>query len=315
MAYAIMRCKKLATLGCVAAALQHCYRERSTHNADPQQTPDNEHLAAGSTDQAMGQLKAMLPGRRRKDAVLAVEYFLGASPEWWREANQEQQQLFFARARHWLEEKYGADRVIVATIHRDETSPHLSAFVVPLTQDGRLSAKEFIGNRQQMTADQTTFAARMAPLGLQRGLEGSKSRHTSISTYYARVEAVKRQKLVLEPPEPSLGDRLNVRAYGQKVAQTFSDQLRPRLSELEAKERALEETQTVARQARAAQLHQARRLAPVLDALRGLDQADQDQVMHVVSRASEALKGQRRQEMEARQQAQRSVRQGGGRRG
>lgn len=315
MAFAIMRCKKLAALGCVAAALQHCYRERPTLNADPQRTPDNEHQAAGSTDQAMGQLRAMLPGRRRKDAVLAVEYFLGASPEWWRDATQSQQQLFFARARQWLEEKYGADRVIVATIHRDETSPHLSAFVVPLTQDGRLSAKEFIGNRQQMTADQTTFAARMACLGLKRGQEGSKSRHTSIRTYYARVEAAERQNLVLEPPEPSLGDRLNVRAYGQKVAQALCDQLRPRLSELEAKERELEETKTAASQARAARLHQAKRLAPVIDALKGLDQADQDQVMQLVGRASEVLKGQRRQEMEDRQQVRWSARQGVGRRG
>ncbi len=39
-AYAIMRCKKLATMGSVAAALQHCYRERETPNADAERTPD-----------------------------------------------------------------------------------------------------------------------------------------------------------------------------------------------------------------------------------------------------------------------------------
>ncbi|ETN80532.1 plasmid recombination enzyme [Necator americanus] len=301
MAYAIMRCKKLATLGCVAAALRHCYRERPTHNADPQRTPDNNHLAAGSTDQAMGQLRALLPERRRKDAVLAVEYMFGASPEWWREATQEQQEKFLLWARNWLEEKYGADRVIVATIHRDEISPHMSAFVVPLTQDGRLSAKEFVGNRQQLTADQTTFAARMGPLGLKRGLEGSKARHTSIRTYYARVEAAKRHKAVLEPPEPSIADRLNARAYGQKVAQNFSDALRPRLAELEAKEQALSDAREMASQARAALRQQALRLAPVLDALSGLDQVDQEQVLRLVSETSQALKAQRRE-----RQAQRS---------
>ncbi|WP_251033333.1 plasmid recombination protein, partial [Escherichia coli] len=42
------------------------------------------------------------------------------------------------------EKKYGKDRVVAAVVHRDEATPHLSAFVVPLTQDGRLSAKEFI---------------------------------------------------------------------------------------------------------------------------------------------------------------------------
>ncbi|MBY9433388.1 plasmid recombination enzyme, partial [Pseudomonas aeruginosa] len=36
----------LATMGSVAAALQHCYRERETPNADAERTPDNEHRAA-----------------------------------------------------------------------------------------------------------------------------------------------------------------------------------------------------------------------------------------------------------------------------
>ncbi|MGK3681405.1 hypothetical protein [Escherichia coli] len=34
----------------------------------------------------------------------------------------------------------------------------MSAFVVPLTQDGRLSAKEFIGGRSKMREDQSTYA-------------------------------------------------------------------------------------------------------------------------------------------------------------
>ncbi|MES9125717.1 plasmid recombination protein, partial [Cutibacterium acnes] len=80
-AYAIMRCKKLSGMGSVAAALQHCYRERETPNADAERTPDNEHRAATSTDAAMGRLRELLPEKRRKDAVLAVEYVMTASPE------------------------------------------------------------------------------------------------------------------------------------------------------------------------------------------------------------------------------------------
>ena len=53
MAYAIMRAKKLANMGSVAASMQHCYRERNTHNADQERTPDNQHLVAKSTDEAM----------------------------------------------------------------------------------------------------------------------------------------------------------------------------------------------------------------------------------------------------------------------
>ena len=186
--YAIMRCKKLSSMGTVAAALRHCYRERDTPNADPQLTPQNEHLAASNTDQAMGRLREMLPERRRKDAVLTVEYVMTASPDWWKQASPEQQAEFFARSKKWVADKYGADRIITASIHRDEKSPHLSAFVIPLTQDRRLSAKEFIGDRKKMSQDQSTFAAAVADLGLHRGIEGSKARHTRLKAFYSAIE-------------------------------------------------------------------------------------------------------------------------------
>lgn len=186
--FAIMRCKKLASMGSVAGALRHCYRERETPNADPERTPTNEHAAATSTDQAMGRMRALLPEKRRRDAVLAVEYLMTASPEWWQEASRKQQDEFFRRSRQWLADKYGADRVVTSTIHRDETSPHLSAFVVPLTRDGRLSAREFVGGRQKMRDDQTSYAAAVADLGLSRGIEGSKARHQTIREHYAALK-------------------------------------------------------------------------------------------------------------------------------
>ena len=188
MAYAIMRAKKLANMGSVAASMQHCYRERETHNADQERTPDNQHLGAKSTDEAMGKLRALLPEKRRKDAVLAVEYVMTASPEWFAKATPEQEKAFFQRSLQWLADKYGADRIVTASIHRDEATPHLSAFVVPLTQDKRLSAKEFIGSRDKMRGDQTSYAGCVADLGLDRGIEGSKATHQTIQQHYAALE-------------------------------------------------------------------------------------------------------------------------------
>jgi len=112
----------------------------------------------------------------------------------------------FDQAHKWLADKYGADRIITATVHRDETSPHLSAFVVPLTQDGRLSAKEFIGNRGQMTNDQTTFASAVQHLGLERGIERSKATHTSIKQHYAAIERAEalQVRITAETLEPKV---------------------------------------------------------------------------------------------------------------
>jgi len=57
-----------------------------------------------------------------------------------------------------------------------------------------LSAKDFIGGRERLRADQTSFAQVLKPLGLERGIEGSKAKHQTIRSYYNAVNANK-------PPE------------------------------------------------------------------------------------------------------------------
>lgn len=202
--FAIMRCKKLKGMGGVASSLAHCFRERETPNADPDRTPNNEHLALGgvkidSTDKAMGALRERLPERRRKDAVLAVEYMMSASPEWWETASKEQREAFFTESVGWLTDKYGANNLITATVHMDEKTPHLSAYVVPRTADGRLSAKEYIGNKSKMSADQDTYAERVAGLGLERGIRHSKATHTRLQTYYGAITQKPLAHLALRP--------------------------------------------------------------------------------------------------------------------
>ncbi|EIM3109855.1 recombinase [Escherichia coli] len=197
--YAIMRCKKLTGMGNVASALQHCYRERETPNANAERTPENYCSVSESTDQAMGRVRELLPEKRRKDAVLAVEYVMTASPEWWKEATPRQQAEFFARSEQWLENKYGKDRVVAAVVHRDEATPHLSAFVVPLTQDGRLSAKEFIGGRSKMRDDQSAYAESVRKLGLERGIEGSRATHQTVQHYYESINRGTRNQVSISP--------------------------------------------------------------------------------------------------------------------
>ena len=80
--YAIMRCKKLTGMGSVASALQHCYRERETPNANAERTPENYCSVSKSTDQAMRRARELLPAKRRKDAVLAAECRMTATTEW-----------------------------------------------------------------------------------------------------------------------------------------------------------------------------------------------------------------------------------------
>jgi DNA-directed RNA polymerase subunit K/omega len=305
-AYAIMRCKKLAKMGNVAASLKHVYRERETPNADASKTPQNEHYAARTTDEAMGKLRALLPEKRRKDAVLAVEYLMTASPEWWKQATPEQQQAFFQRSRQWLADKYGEQNIIAATVHRDETSPHMTAFVVPLTKDGRLSAKEFIGNKAQMSRDQTTFAAAVADLGLQRGIEGSKARHTRIQAFYEALERPPVGHITISPEavQPhaykaeGLAERLGIlkrietpEAVAERLTKAVQQRYDPALQAAagarEMREKA-KQAQETARDLRD-------RLKPVLDALRPLNRDMQAKAAAIIKAVGEKLLSEQRE--------------------
>lgn len=225
--YAIMRFAKLKTMGSIGASLQHNFRERETHNADPERTPDNEHQGGQASSEIIGKLRQKLPDSFRKDAVLAVEYMMTASPEWWKKASPEDQAKFFERSREWLTEKYGKDNVLLTTIHRDETTPHMAAYVVPINDKGKLSAYSFTGQRQQLRDDQTGFAEKMKDLGLERGIEGSKAKHKSIQQFYKEIEQVDSPQLTpddLQQRKKGLVGRETKAEALQRVNREISDQ-------------------------------------------------------------------------------------------
>lgn len=49
-----------------------------------------------------------------------------------------------------LEDTFGADNIIGSAIHVDESKPHLHVDIVPLTPEGKLSAKQVVGGRGKM---------------------------------------------------------------------------------------------------------------------------------------------------------------------
>lgn len=187
MAYAILRTAKLKSFGEIGGSLSHNYRTRPTPNADSTRTPDNHH-SVSKRDLVMDGIKQRLPDKVRSNAVLCVEFLITASPEWDGWKNQEKEQDFFKRSIQWLEQKHGKENVIATSIHRDETTPHLIAYVVPIDQKGKLNARSFLGGRATLSKMQTEFHSKVKDLGLDRGLEGSKAEHKTIKEFYAELQ-------------------------------------------------------------------------------------------------------------------------------
>lgn len=214
--YAILRIKKHNNVQNLMSSLKHNFREIPTDNADLEKTPRNGHFSPetklfannnvatslNSTKKAMLVFNQRLKqieanGKIRKNAVLAVEYLLTASPEWWINSTSEQRQEWRKRNIAFLIKKHGAENIFAATYQLDETTPHISAFIVP-EYNGKLNARHFFGERHLLRDLQTEYAQEFADLGLIRGIENSKAKHTSVKQYYSTVNQVLKD----EPFEP-----------------------------------------------------------------------------------------------------------------
>ena len=189
MAFAILRTAKKKGSISIYTSLRHNLRLKSVSNADPALGTSNTYRGVGST----AELKAFIDDRvgtvKRKvrpDAVKLVEIMVTASPEFTTSGGDIEGYL--AKASEWLIDKFGRENVASITVHRDETTPHLHALVVPITRDGRLSAKDTLGGREKLSALQTEFHEQVgAGFGLLRGVSGSKATHQKLSQYYAQV--------------------------------------------------------------------------------------------------------------------------------
>lgn len=214
--------------------MAHAFREQETPNADASRTPDNTHIGAANVDEALARFNARLPDKVRKNGVLAIEYLVTASPEDMKGKTRQQQDDYFRDALKWVEAKHGQVNVVYAGIHRDETTPHMYAYVVPIDSKGKLNCRAFLGGAQALSQMQTEFAQEVGQRhGLQRGLEGSKARHTSIQQYYARVQEATPRTPSIDVPEAKLLEGKDT--YGRRVAESVIEQIGPELNSLRAK--------------------------------------------------------------------------------
>lgn len=187
--YAILRIEKLRTLGSLTAAGEHNHRLKATPNADPQRG----FVVLEGTSDVRKDVEARLPGKLRKNAVLAVQMLLSASPTWFGEnPTRERVEAWSDHCLAWLEARYG-NKCVNVVRHDDETgAPHLHVVIVPVKSDGRLSCDHFFGTPAKLSKLQDDFAAAMSSLGLQRGIKKhlSKRRHQSVRRFYAMCNQV-----------------------------------------------------------------------------------------------------------------------------
>lgn len=183
--YAVVHMMKIKS-GAVGGIQSHNNREhepKTNPDVDMSRSEDNYDLI--SCDNYKRSIKEKLSNlvessrAIRKDAVVVCNFIVTSDNETMDALGADRQREFFQDSVKWFSDRYGADRVLNATVHMDETTPHLHIGVMPITQDGRLSAKA-IFTKTEMKAIQTEFAREVGEkYGLERGVEGSERTHLS----------------------------------------------------------------------------------------------------------------------------------------
>lgn len=161
----------------------------------------------------------------RSNSVVALDTLYTASPQFFDDKTQEQTEYFFKECLQFHQERFG--HIISAVIHYDETTPHLHVVSVPLTQDGRLSARDVIGNRAKMSRTQDMFYEQVGKVyGLDRGERGDgqeKKEHTSAQEHKLReVKANKEREL--EELDAIKSSKSHARARAEKWRQKAYEQ-------------------------------------------------------------------------------------------
>ena len=151
----------------------------SNPDIDTSRSRYNLHLVQpqGRYREEVDRMIAAAHCRVRKDSVRVVEALVTASPEFFKDKTNREIRAYFEYALEFLRSKQDSQTFISAVVHMDEKTPHLHLCFVPLTADGRRSAKEIIGNRKNLVKWQDEFWQHMVKQypELERGESASQT--------------------------------------------------------------------------------------------------------------------------------------------
>ncbi|MCI9367813.1 MAG: plasmid recombination protein [Oscillospiraceae bacterium] len=138
--------------------------------------------------------------RTRKDSTMFVDTLITASPEFFTGRSRREMQAYFTEAAAFMERKVGRGNIFSAVVHMDEKTPHLHLCFTPITKDRRLSAKEILGNRAQLSKWQDEFHAHMSKAfpALQRGESAlvTKRKHIPTWLFKQSIDLTRQQRAI-----------------------------------------------------------------------------------------------------------------------
>ena len=206
MSYSIIRVSKVKTGTNTTGIQKHVQRENNNYeneDIDHSKTYLNYDLVNANKQNFNNlideKIEQNYTGKRkiRTDAIKHIDGLITSDNDFFDNQTPEDTKQFFEYAKEFLEQEYGKDNLLYATVHMDEKTPHMHYGVVPITDDGRLSAKEVVGNKKALTEFQDRFNEHVKQRGydLERGQsrQVTNAKHEQISQYKQKTEYYKQE--------------------------------------------------------------------------------------------------------------------------
>ena len=212
MSYIVARMEKMK-VGNLGGAYRHNERIFKNHS-NKDIDPNRSHLNYELTDRDRSvsyekQIKNYVNETKiskraiRKDAVLCDEWVITSDKTFFEKLDQEKTRDFFETAKNYFAENYGEENIAYASVHLDESTPHMHMGVVPF-ENGKLSSKAMF-DREELKKIQDELPKYINEHGfdLQRGELNSEAKHKTVAEFKQDM-AVKEldEKLVSEYGAP-----------------------------------------------------------------------------------------------------------------
>ena len=196
MSYMVARMQKMK-VGNLGGAFRHnerIYENHSNKDIDPKKSNLNYELTDRNRKMSYeSQIKNYVNENKisnraiRKDAVLCDEWIITSDKKFFENLSPEETREFFETAKDYFAQNYGEQNIAYASVHLDESTPHMHMGVVPM-RDGKLSSKAMF-DRAELLKIQDELPKHMKEHGfdLERGSLNSDAKHLSVAEFKQEI--------------------------------------------------------------------------------------------------------------------------------
>lgn len=152
----------------------------------------------------------------REDAVICRNLVLQLDPEFYKAATEQEKEDSYFAMLGWCTSVFGKQNMVGVSAHLDETNPHLHVLFTPVTDDFRLSQKDWFPNPASLTQMHRDFRTHMRNKGYNVSLTKQPPRKHMADEDFKTFKQAEEKIKDIKNQEQTLLQRANAVTQQQK---------------------------------------------------------------------------------------------------